>query len=104
MTQSLHPTDGARLLLEREGVSADGAEARYSGAIYTPDQRFEYEVVLGLGGRADLDAVDAPAASELEERLANIARSTARAAKRKQNEGLPPWPARILRWRGPGRG
>jgi hypothetical protein len=33
-----------------------------------------------------------------------VAKLTARAAGKKREDGMPPWPARVLRWRGPGRG
>jgi hypothetical protein len=33
-----------------------------------------------------------------------LAKLTARAADKKRGDGMPPWPNRVLRWRGPGRG
>jgi hypothetical protein len=101
---SPHPSEGAKLLLERARVSDDGQRADYLASIYTPDHRYDFDASLCTDGTAELVARgEAPEAS-LEKALANIAKSTARAAKRKQGEGLPPWPHRVHRWRGPGRG
>ena len=98
MNRDLTPTEGARLLLERE--REDGARAEYRAAIYTPGATYEGRATL-----ADDDAqvaIDAP--EELAEALRMLAKLTARAAGKKRADGLPPWPARVLRWRGPGRG
>lgn len=104
MTSSLHPTDGARLLLERVAIEEDGSVARYDASVFTPDERFTLRARLAMDGSAELEAVGTPPPEELQTRLANLAKSTARAAKRKRDDDLPPWPPRILRWRGPGRG
>ena len=110
-SESLHPSEGARFLLERRAVEQGGDAARYRAAIYTPDARFEYEATLRAGGEVELapaaaeqGGAPAPAPAELESKLLAHARTCARAAQRKQADGLPPWPHRILRWRGPGRG
>lgn len=101
----LHPSEGMRLLLERRAVRPDGAGATYRAAIYTPDQLFEYEAELGIDGSAELDpGPTPPAPAELEDKLRAHARQTARAAARRAADELPPWPHRVLRWRGPGRG
>jgi hypothetical protein len=101
---SLHPSEGAKLLLERRSISEDGERADYLASIFTPELRFDLDARLAMDGSADLTPrADAPEA-DLLKALTNIAKSTARAAKRKRDEGLPPWPHRILRWRGPGRG
>lgn len=74
--------------------------ARYSGAVYTTTTCFRYSVELTIDGSAALQPLEAAAAPSDEEALSKIATSTARAAKRKREERLPPWPNRILRWRG----
>jgi hypothetical protein len=102
VTESLHPQEGVRFLLEL--VSVEGTTARYRAAIYTPDAVFEYLAVLEQGGEAALTAAGPPAPAELEPKLLAHARQAARAAARKAAEELPPWPHRVLRWRGPGRG
>ena len=93
----LHPTDGIRMLLTLE--RDDGTSAVYSAAVYTPDDAFEYRATLDQSGSAELVAAAAPATPEHEKKLANLAKSTARAAARKSADGLEPWPSRILRWR-----
>ena len=100
MNRDLTPTDGARLLLERE--RGDGARAEYRAAIYTPSATYEGRALLGEDGSAQVELAGAPA--ELVEALAMIAKLTARSAAKRREDGLPPWPARVLRWRGPGRG
>ena len=99
MNRDLTPTEGARFLLERERDG--GATAVYSAAVYTPDATYEGRAVLRDDGGVTLE-LEAPA--ELADMLAMVAKLTARAAAKKRDDGLPPWPARVLRWRGPGRG
>lgn len=99
MSDPLHPRQGARLLLERQEVAPDGSSAAYRAAIITPEARFDYDAVLRLDGSAELTARGPAAAPEWEERLVNHARQTARAAERRRADKLPPWPARLLRWR-----
>lgn len=94
--RDLHPSDGARYLLERDGA-ADGPTARYRAAIYTPDAEFAAGAVLGDDGSVELGPTGAP--DELHARLAALARLVARDAARLRGDGLPPWPQRILRWR-----
>jgi len=103
MTTDLHPEEGARYLFERD-EGAEEEAATYSAAIYTPDQRFEYRVVVRLDGDFETSPEGPPAEAELAKRLDRFARQIARAAQGKLDDGLPPWPARVLRWRGPGRG
>ena len=98
----LAPEAGARFLLELAGD--DGASARYAAAVITPDQRFDYDAVLAEDGAAALTARGDAAPAELEGGLQMIAKLTARSAAKKREDGLPPWPPRVLRWRGPGRG
>jgi hypothetical protein len=99
VNRDLTPTEGVRLLLERD--CDDGARAVYKAAIYTPTSSYEGLATLGDDGSVTLD-VTAP--DELSEMLAMVARLTARGAEKRREDGLPVWPARILRWRGPGRG
>ncbi len=87
-------------MFERE--QDDGASARYRVAIYTPNATYEGHATLRDDGTAELDAPGAPA--ELTATLQMLAKLTARSAAKKREDGLPPWPARVLRWRGPGRG
>ena len=83
----------------RQSVDDDGARAEYAAHVYTPTDKFEYRAVLGMDGEAALAALRTAAPAEDEKRLLNLARSTARAAKRKHDDGLSPWPPRITRWR-----
>jgi hypothetical protein len=94
--RDLHPSDGARYLLERDGA-ADGSTARYRATIYTPDAEFTASALLGDDGSVALDPTGAP--DELHARLVALARLVARDAARLRGDGLPPWPQRILRWR-----
>lgn len=87
MTRDLHPTDGARYLLERVAEHPGGAA--YRATIYTPDAAFAADAALSDDGTVALAATGAPA--ELHARLATIARLVARDA--------PPWPRRVLKWR-----
>jgi hypothetical protein len=115
--RDLHPSDGARYLLEREAepepgvASATAAGAagastsvgrapthvRYRAAIYTRDAEFVTTAVLGEDGSAELGPTGAP--DELHARLVAQARLVARDAARQRDSGMPPWPQRILRWR-----
>ena len=97
MNRDLHPTDGARYLLELDAAGGDGARARYRAAIYTPGAEFTAAATLGDDGSVELAATGAP--DDLHARLAAIARLVARDAARRRDDGMPPWPARILRWR-----
>lgn len=96
---ALHPTAGARFLLER--TRDDGARATYRAAIYTPDRVFETVAVLADDGSVELTATGA--GDELDDMLRMQAKLVARGAAKRREDGLPAWPARILRWRGPGR-
>lgn len=99
MRADLTPTEGARFLLERE--REDGATCVYKAAIYTPDATFEGTATLSADGSV---AISVTAPEDLAEMLTMVAKLTARSAGKKREDGLPPWPARVLRWRGPGRG
>ena len=100
MTDSLTPTDGARFLLERE--ADHGRRAVYRAAIYTPDATYTGRAELSDDGTATVEAQGA--SEDLLAMLQMLAKLTARSAGKKREDGLPPWPARVLRWRGPGRG
>ncbi len=101
VSSSLHPSEGIRLLLERESVEEDKSQAVYRASIYTTDAVFSYRATLALDGSAEVVATTEQASEADTKQLVNIAKSTARSAKRKLAEELPPWPPRILRWRGP---
>ena len=104
--ERLRPTEGARFLLELEAVEDGGARARYRAWVLTPDAAFAFAAVLADGGEVTLTAADAGAGAdaELAAMLEMIAKLTARSAGKKREDGLPPWPHRVLRWRGAGRG
>ena len=96
------PTEGARYVLERQRELDGGAGAAYRALIYTPETTFEGTATLRDDGSVEISPTGAGAA--LESTLAMFAKLTARAAAKKREEGLPAWPARVTRWRGPGRG
>jgi hypothetical protein len=100
VSDSLTPTEGARYLLERE--REDGTRAVYRAAVFTPSATYRGSAILDEDGSATVEAPDVP--EELLASLHMLARLTARSAAKKREDGLPPWPARVLRWRGPGRG
>jgi hypothetical protein len=102
--EALRPREGARLLLELDEAAADGATARYHAVVYTPDSQFEYQADLGLDGASALTPLGPRPDPDLEAKLEMLARLTARGAAKKLEDGLPPWPHRVLRWKGPGRG
>jgi hypothetical protein len=97
--RELTPAEGARFLLELDG--AGGATARYRLAIFTPTARHDGHATLGDDGTVEI-VVDAPA--ELIATATMFARLTARGAAKRRDDGMPAWPGRVLRWRGPGRG
>ena len=99
MSSDLHPSEGARFLLERE--RDDGKRATYRASIYTPDAVFSTTAALCDDGTVTLDTSGAP--EEHIEMLVTLARLTARGAGKRRSDGTIIWPARILRWRGPGR-
>ncbi len=100
MSDPARPTAGARFALERQ--RDDGASATYDAMIATPDAVYRSIAQLHDDGTFELPPTGAP--SELDKQLAVIAKLTARSAAKKREDGLPAWPARIQRWRGPGRG
>jgi hypothetical protein len=101
---TLHPSEGARFLFERASQSDDLSEARYRAAIFTPGERFEYSVHMRIDGSFASAVQGTPAPDDLAHKLDTIAKLIARGARGKQADSLPPWPHRVMRWRGPGRG
>jgi hypothetical protein len=99
VTRDLTPREGARFLFELQ--RDEGARARYRVAVYTPSTVHEGAATLGDDGSV---ALELAAPEELVTAAQMFAKLTARAAAKKREDGLPPWPARVLRWRGPGRG
>ena len=101
----LRPGSGARFFLELEARGDFDATARYRGVIFEPARQTEYRVTMTIEGEASLTPVDAPTrtGAELEDMLLMIARLTARGAHKRRQDAMPPWPERVLRWRGPGR-
>ncbi len=100
----LRPTEGARLVLELETADGEGGGARYRGWVIVTTAAWPYRIELRAGAEPALTAVGDAAPDDLEAALAMIARLTARAAGKKGADGLTPWPHRVQRWRGPGRG
>ena len=100
MSEALTPTEGARFLLE--WIEEDAAGATYRATIFTPDATHAGTAQLREDGSADVVIAAAPA--ELVEVMQMLAKLTARGAAKKREDGFPPWPARVMRWRGPGRG
>ena len=98
MADDLTPTEGARFLLARASEAADRAE--YRATIYTPTETFTGTATLVDDGTVVV-VLTAPA--DLVDMVTMLAKLTARAAAKKRADGMPPWPARVLRWRGPGR-
>jgi hypothetical protein len=100
--RGLRPTEGARLLLDRR--DADATRATYAAWVLTAELEHGYTAALDDTGAVELTATDAPAPPDAEDDLRMLARLTARAAAKRAADGLPPWPPRVLRWRGAGRG
>jgi len=96
VSRNLHPTEGARFLLQR--TVEDGARATYKVSIYTPDAVFSSTASLAEDGTAALVAPTS-APGDLDERLTNLAKLVARDAPKRREDGLAVWPARIMRWR-----
>jgi hypothetical protein len=91
---------GARFTLTR--TADHGARADYAVLVETVDAHHTGTAVLVDDGTATVEAPGLP--EELLATLHMIAKLTARSAPKKREEGLPPWPQRVSRWRGPGRG
>lgn len=99
MTRDLTPREGARYLFELQ--RDEGARARYRVAVYTPSAVHEGTVTLGDDASV---ALELAAPDEVVAAAQMFGKLIARAAAKKREDGLPPWPPRVLRWRGPGRG
>jgi len=84
VNRDLTPTEGVRLLLEREREDAAGAV--YKAAAYTPTATYEGLATLGEDGAVEL-TVEAP--EDLVEMLTMVAKLTARGAAGRREEGLP---------------
>ena len=95
MSRNLHPTEGARFLLER--VDDQGTRATYRASVYTPDSVFTAAATLDEVGTAELASTGAP--GDLDERMRTFAKLLARDATKRREDGLIVWPVRILRWR-----
>jgi hypothetical protein len=95
VSRNLHPTEGARFLLER--TTSEDTRATYRASIYTPDAVFVTAAALAEDGSFEVAPAGAP--GDLDERLALIAKLVARDARKRRDDGLVVWPARILRWR-----
>jgi len=91
----MNPASGARFLLER--TADHGARAAYRASILTPGATYASTAVLADDGTVELAPTGAP--GDLDDTLATFARLTARGAAKRREDGLPPWPARVLRWR-----
>ncbi len=93
----LQPTsaNSARFLLER--TSDSGARASYRAQIVTADATYDGTATLGDDGHVELE-IAAP--DELVAKLEMFAKLLARGAAKRREDGLPAWPARVLRWRG----
>src|SRR5262245_59252033 len=98
----LRPSEGARFLLELVGAIEGGA--RYGAWVLTPEAHHAYAAELREDGSVTMVAEGEAAPEELAGMLEMIAKLTARSAAKKREDGLPPWPHRVLRWRGAGRG
>ncbi|MEZ4400621.1 MAG: hypothetical protein R3B06_11415 [Kofleriaceae bacterium] len=98
----LRPDVGARLLLDR--LTATDDAATYAAWVLTAEVEHGYQATLTDAGAVELTAAGAAAPADAEDDLRMLCRLTARSARKRAADGLPPWPPRVLRWRGPGRG
>ena len=100
----LRPEAGARLLLELE--AGEPGHAQYLAWVLVADGEHGYRARLDANGTVELSAsAESTAASaDAEDDLRMLARLTARGASKRIADGLSAWPARVMRWRGAGRG
>lgn len=91
---ALRPEVGARLLLDLQHV--DGTRATYAAWLIASDGEREWAAVLDESGEVVI-------ADEAAPELLMLAKLTARGAAKRSADGLPAWPPRVLRWKGPGR-
>lgn len=96
---SHHPTDGVRLLLElKETDPARGA--RYTGAVFTPMTRTDFDVRIDAAAAVTITSVGEVQAEGPGDRGRDMLRAIARTIAKKAIEEHPAaWPRRILRWR-----
>ncbi len=87
--------------VRRARPAARGASADYRGVIFTPTATFTTTATLVEDGAFTVGPSGAPA--DLDAMLAMQAKLLARGVAKRREDGLPAWPARLLRWRGPGR-
>lgn len=100
MNETLRPTEGARYLLT---LIRDGdTQATYTATIFVPDAEFTAQITLHDDGTVVMPELIADAAHTSTMQM--FARLLARGAAARTAGGLAKWPARQLRWRGPGRG
>ena len=99
VSESLHPTAGVRVLLERaDPTPAAAGAARYLGVIFTPQARYDYTVDIAADAAVALApiAAEPPADPRAVELLRAVARTLGRHALA---ESPPAWPRRVVRWR-----
>jgi len=87
---SLHPDNGARVVLERE--SAGEAGARYRVTVYEPDA-VTYWTLAQLGDEVSIDEWSAEPAPWIAVFVERLLKSHA-----KKHAGGP-WPRKVTRWR-----
>ena len=86
-----HPESGVRFVLE-SATAPEGVSARYVGAVFTPDRRYELDARVDGDGQVTV-ASEAP--DDVQEKARLLLRTLVRHAA---TEGRP-LPRRILRWR-----
>lgn len=94
------PETGARYLLERERI--DDTRAIYRATVYLPEAEHASSAILHEDGTVEIAPTGAP--GDHDATLAMFAKLLARGVAKRREDGLPAWPQRLLRWRGPGRG
>jgi len=99
MAEQLHPDSGARYLLEREAIDDDGSSARYLASVFTPTERIDRMATLRRDGTVTLAETADALSDKQRKRLLAHARQVARDVDQRRQDGLPPWPQRVLRWR-----
>jgi hypothetical protein len=99
MNRDLHPTDGARYLLELDAELEAGAAARYRATVFTPKSSMSTHLLLRDDGAVTLADGAIAIADPFMATLSTFAKLTARATPKRREDEMPAWPARILRWR-----
>jgi hypothetical protein len=85
---SLHPSHGARIVLERE----PGGEARYRVSIYEPDRVHTSVAIVEGGVRFDAWSSEPPVWARI-----FVERTLLSLAKKHAADGA--WPRKLTRWR-----